>query len=211
MPGSPGQTRPLMWINMSSSWEKICKLIFFQMPVGIWWHWVNTENIETIRELSRLSGNFPGYLETFCTIWKISSTSGNFPDNPKIFQTVLELPSAISRVTRKNFPDAQKLSGWQCHDAMMVFGPLGTFYYTINAFILRIGYIWAFQLSGNYQLGIWAFWTMGRWVIVETMWTNYMGACFVVWRVGSAYKLPISQIANVLPTTWVTWLFAMQR
>ena len=82
------------------------------------------ENIETIRELSRLSGNFPGYLETFCTIRKISSTSGNFPDNPKIFQTVLELPSAISRVTRKNFPDAQKLSGWQCHDAMMVFGTL---------------------------------------------------------------------------------------
>ena len=24
--------------------------------------------------------------------------------------------SAISRVTRKNFPDAQKLFGWQCHD-----------------------------------------------------------------------------------------------
>ena len=40
MTGSPGQTRPLMWINMSSSWEKICKLIFFQIPVGIWWHWV---------------------------------------------------------------------------------------------------------------------------------------------------------------------------
>ena len=41
MTGSPGQTRPLMWINMSSSWEKICKLIFFQIPVGIWWHWVS--------------------------------------------------------------------------------------------------------------------------------------------------------------------------
>ena len=41
MTGCPGQTRPLMWINMSSSWEKICKLIFFQIPVGIWWHWVS--------------------------------------------------------------------------------------------------------------------------------------------------------------------------
>ena len=41
MTGSPGQTRPLTWINMTSSWEKICKLIFFQMPVGIWWHWVS--------------------------------------------------------------------------------------------------------------------------------------------------------------------------
>ena len=30
-----------MWINMSSSWEKICKLIFFQIPIGIWWHWVS--------------------------------------------------------------------------------------------------------------------------------------------------------------------------
>ena len=41
MTGSPGQTRPLMWINMTSSWEKICKLIFFQIPVCIWWHWVS--------------------------------------------------------------------------------------------------------------------------------------------------------------------------
>ena len=41
MTGSPGQTRPLMWINKSSSWEKFCKLIFFQIPVGIWWHWVS--------------------------------------------------------------------------------------------------------------------------------------------------------------------------
>ena len=40
MTGSPGQTRPLMWINKTLSWEKICKLIFFQIPVGIWWHWV---------------------------------------------------------------------------------------------------------------------------------------------------------------------------
>ena len=113
------------------------------------------ENIRTIRKLSRLSGNFPGirklsrlsgnfpgypetfwtlrkisgifpgYPETFWTIWKISRLSGNFPDHPEIFQTVWKLPSAISRVTRKNFPDAQKLSGWQCHDATMVFVPLG--------------------------------------------------------------------------------------
>ena len=41
MTGSPGQTWPLIWIYKSSSWEKICKLIFFQMPVGIWWHWVS--------------------------------------------------------------------------------------------------------------------------------------------------------------------------
>ena len=41
MTGSPGQTRPLLWINKSSSWEKICRLIFFQIPVGIWWHWVS--------------------------------------------------------------------------------------------------------------------------------------------------------------------------
>ena len=38
---SPGQTRPLMWINKTSSWEKICKLIFFQLLVGIWLHWVS--------------------------------------------------------------------------------------------------------------------------------------------------------------------------
>ena len=41
MTGSPGQTRPLKWINMTSSWEKICKLILVQIPVDIWWHWVS--------------------------------------------------------------------------------------------------------------------------------------------------------------------------
>jgi len=41
MTGRPGQTRPLTWTNMELSWEKICKLIFFQIPFGIWWHWVS--------------------------------------------------------------------------------------------------------------------------------------------------------------------------
>ena len=41
MTGRPGQTRPLTWTNMALSWEKICKLIFFQIPFGIWWHWVS--------------------------------------------------------------------------------------------------------------------------------------------------------------------------
>ena len=37
---------------------------------------------------------------------------------------VRKLPGAISRVTHKKFLDAQKLSGWQCHDATTVFVPL---------------------------------------------------------------------------------------
>ena len=41
MTGSPGQTRSLMWNNMTSSWAKICKLIFFPILVGIWWYWVS--------------------------------------------------------------------------------------------------------------------------------------------------------------------------
>ena len=41
MTGRPGQTRPLTWTNVALSWEKICKLIFFQIPFGIWWHWVS--------------------------------------------------------------------------------------------------------------------------------------------------------------------------
>ena len=41
MTGRPGQTRPLTWTNMALIWEKICKLIFFQIPFGIWWHWVS--------------------------------------------------------------------------------------------------------------------------------------------------------------------------
>ena len=83
------------------------------------------ENIQIILKLSWLSRNFQDHPEIFQTNRKFSRLS--FPDhldNPEIFQTVWKLPSAISRVMRKNFPDGQKLSGWQCHDATMVFGPL---------------------------------------------------------------------------------------
>ena len=41
------------------------------------------ENIQTIRKLSRQSGNFLDYPETFQTIWKISRLSGNFPKGPE--------------------------------------------------------------------------------------------------------------------------------
>ena len=48
----------------------------------------NLENIQLIRELSRLPGNFPGYPEIFRIIWKISSLSGNFPGYPENIQTI---------------------------------------------------------------------------------------------------------------------------
>ena len=79
------------------------------------------ETFQALRKLSRLSRN---YTETFQAIRKISGQSGKYPDYLEIFQRVRKLPSAILRVTRKNFPDAQKLSGWQCHPATQVFGPL---------------------------------------------------------------------------------------
>ena len=63
-------------------------------------------------------------MDTFQIIRKLSRQSRNFPDCLEAFQTIWKLPSEISRVTRKNFTDAQKLSGWQCHDATMVFVPL---------------------------------------------------------------------------------------
>ena len=71
------------------------------------------ETFWTIRRLSWLSRNFQGYSETFRTIWKISRLSGNFPDGPETFQCNL-----------KGY--VQKLSGWQCHHATKVFGPLGS-------------------------------------------------------------------------------------
>ena len=82
------------------------------------------ENIQPIRKLSRLSRNFPDHPENIQPIRKISRQSGKNPDYLEIFQRVRKLLSAILRVTRKNFPDAQKLSGWQCHPATQVFGPL---------------------------------------------------------------------------------------
>ena len=81
--------------------------------------------VHAIRKLYRLFGNLQDYTETSQTVRTLSGQSRNFPAYLETFQTIRKLPSAISMVTRKNFPDTQKLSGWQCHDAMMVFGPLG--------------------------------------------------------------------------------------
>ena len=84
------------------------------------------ENIQTIWKLSRLSINFPDHPENIQTILKLFRLSGNHPGYPKTFQKVRNLPSVISRVTCKNFPDVLNLSVWQCHDAMMVSTPLMT-------------------------------------------------------------------------------------
>ena len=63
MTGSPGQTRPLMWINMTLSWEKVCKLIFFQIPVGISWHWVSRGHYLLVLGGTRsVLGGTDGYL-----------------------------------------------------------------------------------------------------------------------------------------------------
>ena len=82
------------------------------------------ETFQAIRKFSGSSGKYPGYPETFQAIRKLSGQSRKYSDYLEIFQRVRKLPSAISGVTRKNFPDAQKLSGWQCHPATQVFGPL---------------------------------------------------------------------------------------
>ena len=67
-------------------------------------------------------------------IWKLSMSSGYFPDHQKTSQAICKLSrhilemTVIQRVdfivTCKNFPDAQKLSGWQCQPANQVFLPL---------------------------------------------------------------------------------------
>ena len=50
------------------------------------------ENIQSIRKLSRLFGNFPRYPKiNFRTIWKISILSGNFPGYSEIFQAIRKL------------------------------------------------------------------------------------------------------------------------
>ena len=43
------------------------------------------------QNLSRLSGNFPDYLETSQTILTLSRLSGNLPDYPETFQTIRKL------------------------------------------------------------------------------------------------------------------------
>ena len=50
------------------------------------------------------------HLLAFQTFWRISRPSGNIPDHLETFQTVQKLSNLVSRVTRKSFPNAQKLS-----------------------------------------------------------------------------------------------------
>ena len=101
-------------------------------------------NFQQCLEIFQTVQNFPHCPETFHTVWKLSRLSGNFPDCLKIFQTALKLSRQSEKFphlftlrlmfrlhfmgnfvnTRKNFPDAQKLSGWQCQRANDVFGTL---------------------------------------------------------------------------------------
>ena len=91
-------------------------------------------NIQPIQKLSRLFGNFPGYPETFRIIQKLSSLSGNFPGYPETFQTIRKIsrlsgnsgnfPVQFQGLRAKTFRTRKKLSGWQCHPATQIFGPL---------------------------------------------------------------------------------------
>ena len=63
----------------------------------------NLESFQAIWKFSRYTENFPDHLENIKT--KISRPSGDIPNNLETFRTVPKLPSAISRVMRKNFPD----------------------------------------------------------------------------------------------------------
>ena len=75
------------------------------------------EAFQTVQKPSRLSENFPNCPKTFQTVQKLSRLSRNFPD----LCYVLTWFWAHFLYTRKNFPDAQKLSGWQCQRANGLF------------------------------------------------------------------------------------------
>ena len=89
----------------------------------------NTETFQTKQKLSRQNRNFPDNPEMFKTIWKLSWSSRNFPETPVIFQTSSGY-NEKKYVPRKNFPDAQKLSGEQCSRAPYVFLSLAGLYVT---------------------------------------------------------------------------------
>ena len=92
------------------------------------------ESFQTVQKLSILSGNFSHCPETLQPVWKLSGPSGNFSDGPETFRQSGNFPHLFtlhlmfglhfldhSVDTRKNFPDPQKLSGWQCQRANGLF------------------------------------------------------------------------------------------
>ena len=107
----------------------------------------HTESFQNMWKVFRPSGKCPDHLESLQTNQKVSRPSRKFPDHPETFQTIQKLSrlpetfQTITKVsrpsgnlcfwtcllmvdfidTRKNFPDAQKLSRWQCHHETWVF------------------------------------------------------------------------------------------
>ena len=69
-------------------------------------------SVRNARNLSKLSGNFAHYPETFQTVQKLSKLSGNFSDCPETFWTIQNFPdySETFKSVRKTFQTFRKLS-----------------------------------------------------------------------------------------------------
>ena len=92
------------------------------------------ETFQSVRKLSKLSGNFPDCQKTFQTIRKLFKLSGNFLDCPETFQTVWKLSRQSGNfLTDSTFQasfyvqfciNKQKISCRQCRHVDEIFGTL---------------------------------------------------------------------------------------
>ena len=75
-------------LSTTASFGVLHKSLMQVQGIACFLHRTVLENIRTIRKLSRLSGNFSDYPETFQVIWKLFGPSGKYPDYPETFQTI---------------------------------------------------------------------------------------------------------------------------
>ena len=86
--------------------------------------WDQQKESRIIWTFSKKSGDYPNHLETSPTIRRLPRSNRNFPNSRESFRICgdfLNSPETFKcnfKVTRKNFPELQKLSGWHCQPGL---------------------------------------------------------------------------------------------
>ena len=81
-----------------------------------------SETFQSVRKLSRVSGNFPEYPQTFQNVRKLSGVYWNFPESPETFPSVWKSETENAKAFQIADFDEQKLSGQRIWKLFRVFG-----------------------------------------------------------------------------------------
>ena len=93
----------MFWLNYICALRQfLCKIILLKWITEVPQRFPYNQANTIAWKFSRLSGNFPDYLETFQNIWKLSRLSKNFPDYPETFQSVRKTFQTFRKLSRQS-------------------------------------------------------------------------------------------------------------